>query len=199
MKSKEICRTICDQARGTGFVDPLTKLPAFDEISLSALLCIYHQAQRIRWEEVPLILPSCKPSGRTAVDIFGIPGYLCGEYPLFWQTNDQLRDRGGLRPDLLFLSRDQRVAAFIENKIGAGHKDDSYGGQFGRYAKYLVEAGVLEPYLLLLTSTTFISRTPPWYVRELQKAVEPHRSDGSVQAFVMLWEDVLRAYNPYGA
>ncbi|MGQ9691590.1 MAG: hypothetical protein ACUVQY_10120 [Thermoproteota archaeon] len=199
MKSKEICRAICDLAKETRFVDPLTKLPPFDEISLSALLCIYHQAQRILWKEVPLILPSCKPSGRTAADIFGIPGYLCGEYPLFWQTKDQLRDRGGLRPDLLFISRDQRVAAFIENKIGASHKDDSYGGQFGRYAKYLVEARVQKPYLLLLTSTTFISKTPPWYVTELQKGVGLHSPDGSVQAFVMLWEDVLRAYNSYAA
>jgi hypothetical protein len=96
----------------------------------------------------------------------------------------------------LFLSSDQRIAAFIENKIGAGYKDDSYGGQFGRYAKYLVEARVHEPYLLLLTSTSFISRMPPWYVRELQKAVKLRSPGRGVQAFVMLWEDVLRAYNP---
>lgn len=72
------------------------------------------------------------------------------------------------------------------------------GANLAATRNILLKQKVHKPYLLLLTSKTFISKVPPWYVNELQEAVRLHSPDGSVQAFVILWEDVLRAYNPCG-
>jgi len=38
-----------------GLLDPITQLPARDENSISALLCIYHQQGKIDWAQVPLL------------------------------------------------------------------------------------------------------------------------------------------------
>jgi hypothetical protein len=191
----QICQRICEQAQQVGFVDPLTKLPPRDEVSLSALLCLYHQAGRIRWDRVPLLLPSREPSGHNADLILGSSGYLCSEYPLFWKTDDELRARGGMKPDFLFISPDWRRAAFIEHKIGGGdtHKGDMYGGQFGRYLKYLIDARVTEAFLVVLTADAFIMRESPWYIRELEAARKLHSPDQKASAFVLTWEKILSA------
>jgi hypothetical protein len=190
-----ICRKICDEAERVGFVDPLTGLRPQDEDSLSALLCIYHQAGRISWDQVPLLLPSKVRSEHTAAAIFGISAYLCTEYPLFWKTSDELQTRGGMRPDILFLSHDRGRAAFIESKIGAGdtHKGDGYGGQFGRYLMYLGDSGIRDTSLILLTAEDFVTREPPWYIGDLHEAQKLYRGSTQVGTFVMTWESVLGA------
>ena len=190
-----VCATICQQAITSGFVDPITKLPPRDECSLSALLCLYHHARQIAWERVPMLSPSCAPTGRTAAEVLGRPGCLCSEYPLFWNTPAELEARGGMRPDFLFLSNDRTVAAFIENKVGADdtHKGDAYGGQFGRYIKYLMQSDVEEPYMILLTSSVYLCKTPPWYATELQAAVMLQSASQSICTLIIRWEDVLRA------
>jgi hypothetical protein len=192
------CREICKRAQRIGFVDPLTMLPPHNEATLSALLSLYHQAHRIRWANVPLALFSGAQSGKTAAQIFGIPGYLCSEYPLFWASRDELEARGDMRPDFLYLSADRRIAAFVEHKIGGGltHKGDSYGGQFGRYLKYLVDARVDEAFLILLTSQAFLSRVSPWYVHELEAARGILCRRGEVATCVMTWETILDAFQP---
>lgn len=197
----EICRRICEQAQRAEFVDPLTKLPPRDEVSLSALLCLYHQADCISWNLVPLLLPSRERSGRTAEWILRPRGYLCSEYPLFWRTDEELEARGGMRPDFLFLSPDGRRAAFIEHKIGGGdtHKGDAYGGQFGRYLKYLVDVGVPEAFLIVLTAEEFITRESPWYVRELEAAHTLHSTHQHAGAFLMTWESILSAVHRMSA
>lgn len=191
----DICRRVCKRAEEVGFVDPLTNLPPRDELGLSFLLSLYHQSGRVAWEAVPLLLPLGEASGRSAGAIFGRQGYLCSEYPLFWRTRDELEARGGMKPDFLFLSVDRRLAALVEHKIGSGetHKGDTYGGQFGRYLKYLVDADVPEAYLLLLTSQEFVFRTSPWYIRELAAAHALQCPSGQAEVFVMTWEAIFDA------
>jgi hypothetical protein len=75
-----------------------------------------------------------------------------------------------MRPDFLFLGASGNIAALVEHKLGAGitHRGDSFGGQLGRYARYLAESSIPEVYVVLLTAEAFIRRVPPWYVTELE-------------------------------
>lgn len=201
MTPKQVCRSVCDKAARVGFVDPVSGLPPWDEVSLSALLSLYHQDERIDWGSVPFLLPSGGPSGVTAATILGRRGFLCTEYPLFWDTPDQLEARGQMTPDFLFLGADRELVALIEHKIGSGltHRGDAFGGQLGRYAKYLAESSIADAFVILLTSEAFIRRKPAWYVTELDDAARGCLPEGRVQALVMTWEDVLRSFRGGGA
>jgi hypothetical protein len=189
----DVCSAICATAKQIGFVDPLTKLPPRDEITLSALLVLYHQADRIQWNRVPLLLTSGADSGTAASILFDNPGGLCSEYPLFWASPEELEARGGMRPDLVYVSHAGDLFALIENKVGGGltHKGDSFGGQFGRYLKYLVDTRVTSAYFILLTSEAMLAKPTPWYVRELEAARSLQCPAGEVQTFVMTWQAVL--------
>jgi hypothetical protein len=191
-----ICATICEHASAAGFVDPITKLPPRDECSLSALLCFYHHTGNIDWKKVPMISSNRAETGETAAAILAQSGYLGCEYPLFWETALELEARGGMRPDLLFLSSDQSTVAIVENKVGAAdtHKGDEYGGQFGRYIKYLLDIHIEQRYMILLTSEFYIHKEPPWYLTELQEAEEIQGSREKVRSVVIVWEHVLRAF-----
>ena len=190
------CETVCEQAKAVGFIDPITKLPPSDECSLSALLCLYHHAGSIRWRKVPMLSFSCSETGQTAAEILGQTGYLGCEYPLFWKTTHERDARGGMRPDLLFLSSDRQTVAIVENKVGAGdtHKGDKLGGQFGRYIKYLLDNDIKQRYMILLTSEQYIGKKPPWYTGELQQAEDCQGSHNTVRSVIVTWEHVLRAF-----
>ncbi len=193
-----VCETICKQAATCQFLDPLTNLPPRDECSLSALLSIYHHAGQIAWERVPIVSTECKRLPGSAADIFRRPGCLCSEYPLFWDNDEQCRARGNMKPDWLLLGPSREWAAIIENKVGAAdtHKGDEYGGQFGRYIKYLMEAKVGERFMVLLTSSVYLRKNPPWYATELKDAVDRQKSSSLVSTVIIAWEDILSAFQP---
>ncbi|MFA6011647.1 MAG: hypothetical protein WC799_16785 [Desulfobacteraceae bacterium] len=193
----KIDKAILEKAAMCKFVDPITGLPPQDEISLSALLSIYHQQGRIGWNKVQLLMPYCTDSTTIASEVLKPSGSFSSEYPLFWRTNEELNARGGMRPDFIYISPDLRIVALIENKIGANdtHKDDSYGGQFGRYIKYLMESNIAEPYMILITSQFFLSKSPPWYATELQHAVNIQQSEGKIKTRIIVWEDILEAFS----
>jgi hypothetical protein len=48
-------------------------------------------------------------------------------------------------------------------------------------------------YMILLTSESFTRRVPAWYVAELDDGVRACLPQGRVQAFVLTWEEILRA------
>lgn len=196
MRTREICAQLCKDAQAAGLIDPITQLPPRDEVTLSALLCLYHQAGRIRWDRVPLLRPTCEGSGLTADSLFGRAGLMCSEYPLFHQTEAESQARGGMRPDILLMDQERQWAIFVEAKVGAGGKDDSFGGQLGRYAKVLMESDIPELFLVVLTSAKFIRRTSPWYANELKSAVRRYSPNGRLKAYVILWEDVINAIDP---
>jgi len=191
---------ILDAAADRGFVDPITALPPRGETGLSSLLSIYHQQGRIDWSLVKLYKANYMPTEELASDLFSNGGTLCAEYPLFFDPNNKADtdSRGGMRPDFMYMSADQRVVALIENKIGADdtHKSDEYGGQMGRYIQYLVESSVVCPYVILLTSQFFLSKSPPWYATEFQESVNLHGSEGKVKCRIIVWEEILRAFSP---
>jgi hypothetical protein len=193
-----IRKRILKRASTVGFVDPITNLPPVDECSLSALLCFYHHTGNIDWNQVPLRLSSDPTmTGDTVASlVFTQPGFISCEYPLIWETEEQKDERGSMRPDLVFLSDDQSTVVIIENKIGAAvtHKGDKYGGQFGRYIKYLMASHIERRYMVLLTSTEYIQKTKPWYTTELQHAENSLDSRGKVSGVVIVWEDVFKAF-----
>jgi hypothetical protein len=178
-----VCQTVCAQAAALQFLDPLTNLPPRDECSLSALLTVYHHQGQIAWERVPMLSSECNPLHGSAADIFKRPGCLCSEYPLFWDNDDECRARGGMRPDWLLLGTNREWAAIIESKLGAvdTHKNDEYGGQFGRYIKYLMESKVWERFMVLLTSSIYLRKNPPWYATELKIAVDIQKSSSLIR------------------
>jgi hypothetical protein len=85
---------------------------------------------------------------------------------------------------------------FIESKLGAvdTHKNDEYGGQFGRYIKYLMESKVRERFMVLLTSSIYLRKNPPWYATELKIAVDIQKSSSLVRTVIIAWEDILNAF-----
>jgi len=191
----KIPSAIRERAIQVGFVDPISGLPPREEVMLSALLTIYHQGGRIRWGDVPLRLSSGEDANATASTIFDRPGYLCSEYPLFWKTPEECEARGGIRPDLLYLSSDGDRVVFVENKVGAPHKVDKYGGQFGRYIKYLLDCKVPAGVVILLTGQAFIDKRPPWYLPELVAARGLQCPSGGIETYVMTWEAVFAAFD----
>jgi hypothetical protein len=178
------------------FVDPITGLPPQNEVSLSALLSIYHQRGQIAWNKVPLLMPDCTDTKTTAADVLNASGSLTTEYPLFYKK-EGVDAYGDMRPDFIYISQDRRTVALIENKIGANdtHKGDSYGGQYGRYIKYLMESKVAEPYMIIITSRSFLGKSPPWEATELQQAVKIQQSEDKVKARIIAWEDIIDAFS----
>lgn len=190
--------TILEKAKSSGFVDPLTGHPPTDETTLSALLSIFHQQRRIDWSKVKMRMPQ-NPTikiDETADQVINQDGCLSAEYPLFWESHEQFDAYGGMRPDFIYISGDGKTVALIENKIGASptHKGDSYGGQFGRYTKYLGECVLPRRYLILITMGTYIERKPPWYTGELLAAAAKWNSDRKVEYRIIIWEDILKAF-----
>ncbi len=59
--------SFCKRMRKDRLLDPLTKLPLRDEVSPSALLCLYHQAERISWNGVTPLLPCTQRRGAAAL------------------------------------------------------------------------------------------------------------------------------------
>lgn len=176
-----------------GLLDPITQLPARDENSISALLCIYHQQGKIDWAQVPL-LDLNKQEIDKAEAILGQAGALSSEYPLFWSDKPGCDAYGSMRPDFLYIANNGQTAAIIENKLGAGltlKLNDGYGGQFGRYIQYLKQATFEHKYMILLTSEYYLSRK--WYDSDLLKAEEIQKSASSIQCAIIRWEDVLKA------
>lgn len=186
---------IKEQAEKVRFVDPLTGLAPTDEVTLSALLPIFHYRGRIDWSRVPLRKldrPLSHPEESANFVISGI-GCLSAEYPLFWQTEDQEQSYGGMRPDFIYLSSDNNTVALIENKIGSGltHKGDSYGGQFGRYIKYMLGCNISRKFVLLVTLMECLKKN--WYTNELVAAMKLQDPDRQIECRILLWEDIWRA------
>jgi hypothetical protein len=179
-----------------GFVDPITKLPPKDERAISALMCIYHQQKKISWDKVNLLDIDCALTGRMASDIFEQSGSICTEYPLFWSNKEECDAYGDMRPDFVYLSNNLQMTAIIENKLGASdtHSGDQYGGQFGRYIQYLKQSPALEKYIVLLTSRYFLSKTPPWYVKELADAERIQASNKTIKARIIQLDEILEAF-----
>lgn len=185
------------RAARIGFVDPVTGLPPGDERTISALICIFHLHNRIDWEKVDLLDTKCQTTGSKASEIFSVPGALCSEYPLFWASTEDCNAFGEMRPDYLYIARDLSLTAILENKFGAGdtHAGDGYGGQFGRYIKYLKQSSSKHKYMVVISSRFYLEKEPPWYASELSLAEGIQSSSVNIKSRIIRIEDILDAFS----
>src|SRR5258708_5387072 len=116
------------------FVDPFTGYEPTNEGQMSGLLGLFHQMGKVRWEKVPLQLPSNKPSGQMADALFA-QTVMGGEYQLFWNSQEEMRLWGSMPADLIALSETDGRVVIIENKVGSGFtgvRDDPGAGQLAK-------------------------------------------------------------------
>jgi hypothetical protein len=183
---------IFDLALQINFRDPFTGEGPTTEEALSSLLVVFHQRSGIRWNEVPL--HKVKDEVEKAADyLFPSRGIICAEYPFFYADETEMNIWGGMRADVLYFNKDPHRVVLIENKIGSGF---TYGpkpdeGQLGRQLRYLMRTGLNPSFLILLTLKDLFHAG--WYFNELRQALEYDNAVGKVGAFVMLWEDVIKA------
>lgn len=190
--ARQAKNTIFDLALEMKFQDPLTGQGPTTEEALSALLVVFHQRSAIRWNEVPLYKVRDEVK-RTADFLFTSSGTICAEYPLLYADENEMNIWGGMRADVLYFNKNPDRVVLIENKIGSGftYGPQSQDGQLARQLKYLIRIGLNSSFLVLLTSRELFHAG--WYVGELRETVKCHDAVGKVDAFVMLWEDVIKA------
>lgn len=175
------------------FVDPFTGYAPTNEVQMRGLLGLFHQMGRVRWEKVPLLLPSNKPSGQMADAVFAHT-VMCGEYQLFWNSDQEIRVWGAMPADLICFSEGNHTAAIIENKIGSsftGVRNDPAVSQLAKQLDFLLGCKFSTRALILLSTTELFNRG--LYRNELASALNHAERDKNVTGYLMRWEDVLLA------
>lgn len=175
------------------FVDPITGYPPTNEVQISGLLGLFHQMGRVRWENVPLFLPTNQPSGIMADELFA-GTLMCGEYQLFWSTYNEMQVWGSMPADLICFSKNKQIVTMVENKIGAGFtgvQGDVAVGQLGRQLEFLQSCKFSKRALVLLSTTELFNKG--WYRNELAGALKHGDREKRVTGFLMCWEGILSA------
>ncbi len=148
---------------------------------------------KVRWEKVPLHLPSNKPSGQMADALFA-QTVMGGEYQLFWNSQEEMRLWGSMPADLIALSETDGRVVIIENKVGSGFtgvRDDPGAGQLAKQVDFLLNCKLPNRALVLLSTTELFNRG--WYRNELLNTLRHAERETKVRGFLMCWEDVLLA------
>lgn len=175
------------------FCDDLTGYPPQGECELTAILGVLHQRGAVRWKDVPLYSPTYQFSGHFADSLFVDVGTVLCEYPMFSRALNE-HVWGGMTADLLYVSKDRRIAVLVENKIGSNFTsggNDVETGQLARQIEYLNQTTVEQPHVVLLSAETFFEAK--WYSSELVATIKHKTRCSRVQAHLMKWEDIFRA------
>lgn len=148
---------------------------------------------RVRWETVPLLLPTNELSGSMADEVFA-GTLMCGEYQLFWSTDNEMHVWGSMPADLICFSKGRQIVAIIENKIGSrftGVQSDAAKGQLGKQLDFLQSCKFSKRALVMLSTRGLFNKG--WYRNELAAALMHGERGKKVSGFLMCWEDVLSA------
>jgi len=175
------------------FVDPLTGYAPTNEVQMSGLLGFLHQMGRVKWANVPLLLPSNESSGQMAGQLFART-IMCGEYQLFWSSQQEMRLWGSMPADLMCFSESDQRVVIIENKVGSGFtgvQNDPAVGQLAKQVDFLLNCKVPNRALVLLSTAELFNRG--WYCNELLNTLRHDERGKKVSSFLMRWEDVLLA------
>ncbi len=159
---------------------PVTGLYPTNEEQLSGLIGLYWKRKLIDWSKVNLYTTENKKSGN-ASKLFDKNGVINCEYPLFAEKDNQIKNHGGMKADIIFIANQNVV--LIESKIGSKFTYD--GTQLKRQAKYLNGSKIKNKFLILLSSTKFFDKG--WYTTELDDAVKKYYITG----YLMHFEDIF--------
>ena len=175
------------------FVDPITGYAPTNEVQMSGLLGLLHQMGSVKWEKVPLLLPNNELSGKMANELLART-MMCGEYQLFWNSDQEMRVWGAMPADLICFSEGNQTVAIIENKIGSsftGVRNDPAVSQLAKQLDFLLGCKFSTRALILLSTTELFNRG--LYRNELASALNHAKRDKNVTGYLMRWEDVLVA------
>lgn len=175
------------------FVDPITEYAPTNEVQMSGLLGLLHQMGRVRWETVPLLLPTNELSGSMADEVFA-GTLMCSEYQLFWSSDNEMQVWGLMPADLICFSQIKQTVVIIENKIGSrltGVQDNPGVSQLAKQLDFLIGRKFSKRALVLLSTTELFNRGR--YRNELLSALRHDEREKEVNGFLMRWEDVLCA------
>lgn len=177
----------------TNFADPLTGYRPTGEEQMSCLLGLFHQMNRVDWSRVPLLSPRDRSTALNAHEALG-ESLVCGEYRLFSNSEEERSIWGSMPADLIFLSKDERKVALIENKIGSGFTGtgpDPATGQLAKQAEFLLRCRIPKRFLILLSSKEWF--TKGWYLNELSSTLQHNQRNKLIAGYLMQWEDVFAA------
>ncbi|RZB38248.1 MAG: hypothetical protein SRB2_00594 [Desulfobacteraceae bacterium Eth-SRB2] len=162
------------------FKCPATGLNPTNEEQLSGLIGLYWKLNLINWNKVNLYSTENKITEGDS-KLFFENGIVSCEYPLFAEDKEQIKNHGGMKADIIYLTKQHIV--LIENKIGSRF---TYGGtQLDRQAKYLNESLIKNKFLILLSSKTFFNKG--WYIKELEAAVRQYQ----IKGYLMYLEEIF--------
>ena len=164
------------------FKCPVTGLHPTNEEQLSGLIGLYWKLNLINWDKVNLYSTEnkiIKKGGK----LFHENGIVSCEYPLFAEDKEQIKNHGGMKADIVYITKQHIV--LIENKIGSNF---TYGGtQLDRQAKYLNGSIIDNKILILLSSKMFFKKG--WYIKKLEAAVRQYQITG----YLMYLEEIFNA------
>jgi len=162
------------------FKCPVTGLKPTNEEQMSGLIGLFWKLDLINWNKVNLYTTENKTTESDS-KLFYEKGVISCEYPLFAKEEEQIKNHGGMKADIIYVTKQQIV--LIENKIGSNF---TYGGtQLDRQAKYLNGSRIENKVLILLSSEMFFKKG--WYIKELETAVSQYK----IKGYLMYLEEIF--------
>jgi len=188
---------IFNSAAEKKFIDPITGKGPTSEVALSCLLVLYQNKRLINWNAVPLYNLDRGREG-TGNELFSIDGYTFSEYALLCPTEEDVKDWGNMRADIMHFNNNLDKldkVVLIENKIGGvftfGSRPED--GQLARQLKYLMKYCSGESYLVVLTLEDMYKHG--WYINEFKETVRFHKPPKNIKCRMMLWEDIINYFS----